>query len=270
MTPLPLFRNEEVIRINPDQETLIERYTEEAIAFIERNDRSPFFLYIPHNAPHVPLHVSPRFRGKSRGGLYGDVVEALDWSVGEIVGTIENHGLRENTLIIFTSDNGPTLKHGAQGGDAGRLRGGKGSSNEGGVRVPFIASWPGHLPAGSSVDVPVATIDMLPTLIGRCGGVVPDDRPIDGIDIWPVLTGRSEVAHDALYFFIATSEPRAVRAGEWKLNLKTGELYNLDTDPGERADVSRDHLDLVNDLTARTEAWIAQVLEEASLPHPPC
>ena len=156
--------------------------------FIERHRDKPFFLYVPHTMPHVPLFVSDRFKGKTGGGLYGDVIAEIDWSVGQILEAVKRMGLDDNTLVIFTSDNGPWLSYGNHGGSPGPFREGKGTAFEGGVRVPFVARWPGRIPAGASVtDVPAMTIDLLPTLARLAGAAAPSERVIDGRDIWPLL-----------------------------------------------------------------------------------
>src|ERR1051325_3432810 len=182
---LPLIEGEKTIELNPDQSQLTTRYTERAVAFIERNKDRPFFLYVPHAMPHVPLHVSERFRGKSAQGLYGDVIEEIDWSVGEILATLRRLGLDENTLVIFTSDNGPWLSYGNHAGSAGRLREGKGTTWEGGTREPSLMRWPAHFPATWVSDQMLMTIDLFPTIASLIGAKPPAPK-IDGIDVWPI------------------------------------------------------------------------------------
>jgi len=169
-----------------EQRQLTTWYTERAVSFIERNRQQPFFLYVPHTMPHTPLHVSEKYRGKSRRGLYGDVIEEIDWSVGRILEALSKNGLERNTLVIFTSDNGPWLQYGKHGGSAGPLREGKGTCWEGGVRVPFVAKWPGRIPRGKVCSEPAMTIDLLPTVATLVGAALPA-RKIDGLDIWPLL-----------------------------------------------------------------------------------
>ena len=182
-----------------DQTQFTQRYTREAVRFITEHKDKPFFLYLPHNMVHIPLHASSEFVGKSKLGIYGDAIQELDWSTGEILKTLKDLGLDENTLVIFTSDNGPHL---GQGGSAGPLRGAKGSTFEGGVRVPCVMRWPGKIPANRVTDEPAAIMDLLPTLVTLAGGTVPSDRVIDGKDIWPVIAGKdgAKSPHEAIYY----------------------------------------------------------------------
>ena len=249
------------------------RYTERAVAFIKANKSRPFFLYLPHSMPHVPLYASEKFRGKSRRGLYGDVLMELDWSVGQVLAALKEHDLDENTVVMFGSDNGPWLSFGEHGGSAGSLREGKNTTWEGGVRVPFIARWPGRIRPGMVQREPVMAIDVLPTLAGIAGAELPTEK-IDGKDIWPLLTTRegAKTPHEALYFYLGR-ELQAVRSGKWKLHLehdyKTlagqpgGEggkrvrmahantpqaLFDLETDPGETTDLARANPEVVERL----------------------
>lgn len=260
MTPLELYRGEQIIENPVDQTTLTERYTAEAVRFIEENQDDPFFLYIPHSFPHVPLFVSPRFDGRSDAGLYGDVVETIDWSMGTIVEKLEELGLRENTLIMFTSDNGPWFE-----GSSGIYRNRKGSSWEGGQRVPFIASWPGTIPEGIVTNEPAMNIDIFPTLVKLAGGELPSDRAIDGKDIMPLLTGDAYSPHEALFLF-NNDRIVGVRSGRWKLVLDTryraaqnsfehstyygpdGLLFDLQMDPSETYSYTREYPEVVQDL----------------------
>ena len=170
---LPLIEGEKTIALNPDQARLTTDYTDRAVKFIQKNKDRPFFLYLAHSMPHVPLFVSERFKGKSEAGLYGDVVMELDWSVGQVLQTLQQLGIDDNTLVIFTSDNGPWLSYGNHAGTAGLLREGKGTTWEGGVRVPFIARWPGRIPAGKTQPEPAMTIDLLPTIAQLTGAKLP-------------------------------------------------------------------------------------------------
>ena len=277
MTPLELYRGEQMIEDPVDQTTLTERYTREAVRFIEENNDNPFFLYIPHSFPHVPLLVSPRFDGQSDAGLYGDVVETIDWSTGEIIDTLEREGLLENTLVMFTSDNGPWFE-----GSAGIYRDRKGSSWEGGQRVPFIASWPGTIPAGTISDEPAMNIDLMPTLIELAGGHPPNDRTIDGKNMMPLLTGTGSSPHDALFLF-NNDRIVGVRSGRWKLVVETryratqnsfehssyygpdGLLFDLQTDPSETYSYTREHPEIVE----RLKGYLLEAREEldaAALP----
>jgi arylsulfatase A-like enzyme len=212
--PCPLIRDNLVIEVPADQTQFTQRYTREAIRFITEHKDKPFFLYLPHNMVHIPLHASADFVGKSKLGTYGDAIQELDWSTGEILKTLKDLGLDENTLVIFTSDNGP---HTGQGASAGPLRGEKGSTFEGGVRVPFIARWPGAIRAGGETDEPITIMDLLPTLVTLAGGTVPSDRVIDGKDIWPVIAGADGATslHKAVYYLRGRSVA-GVRMGDWK------------------------------------------------------
>lgn len=241
--PLPLYRGNRVIEEEPDQTYLTKRYTEESIRFIEQNRDRPFFLYLPHAMPHVPLFASERFRGSSERGIYGDVVQELDWSVGQILQTLERLNLDEQTLVIFTSDNGPWLIRGEHGGRAEPLRDGKASAYEGGFRVPTVMRWPGVVPAGRTCDELASTLDLLPTLALLAGVQPPSDRVIDGHDIRPLITGQAgAVSPHKEFFYWTHTGLRAVRQGPWKLHLtqqRDGrmfqpELYNLDEDVGEQ------------------------------------
>jgi len=215
---LPLLDGESVARLDPDQSQLTTWYTEHAVSFIERNRERPFFLYVAHAMPHVPLFVSDKFKGKT-GSVYGDVIAEIDWSVGKILDAVSRAGLDEHTLVVFTSDNGPWLSYGNHAGSAAPFREGKGTTFEGGVRVPFVARWPGRIPKGSVSAVPTMTIDLLPTFAALAQTPVSKDRIIDGRDAWSVLSGRRAAdPHDALYFYWGT-ELHAVRSGKWKLHL---------------------------------------------------
>ena len=265
--PLPLMRDEKVIEAPVDQDKLARLYTEEAVKFIKENKDRPFFLYLAHTAVHVPLHPGPEFKGKSSNGAYGDWVEETDWSVGQVLQTLRDLKLDRNTLVIFTSDNGPWLAQHERGGVAGPLRGGKFTTWEGGMREPSLAWWPGKIPAGTVCDTVLSETDVLPTAVKLAGGQVPTDRKIDGKDIWPVLSGLTkESPHEALYYFEGMTLG-AVRSGPWKLAVApqgTGKkekddqkefaspeaprLYNLDTDIGETTDVAAQHPDVVKSL----------------------
>ncbi len=217
--PLPLVRDAKVIEAPANQDTLTARYTKEAIRFITASKDRPFFLYLPHTAVHVPLHPGAKFKGKSANGTYGDWVEEVDWSVGRVLDTLHELNLSGRTLVLFTSDNGPWLIQGKDGGVAGPLRGGKGSTWEGGMREPTIAWWPGKITPASVCDAPMSEIDVLPTLVNLAGGSVPADRKIDGKDIWPLLAGQTkESPHETLFYFRGNAL-EAVRSGSWKLAI---------------------------------------------------
>jgi arylsulfatase A-like enzyme len=255
---VPLMRGEEVVEYPADQATLTKRYTEEAVRFIREHRSDPFFVYLPHTMPHIPLFASDDFRGKSPRGLYGDVIEEIDWSVGQILATLDELGLDEKTLVVFTSDNGPWLSFGKHGGSALPLRDGKFTVYEGGMRMPCIMRWPGRVPPGTTCSEVAATIDLLPTFAELAGGRLPADRVLDGKSIWPLMSGApgAKSPHET-YFF----RDRAVRAGDWKLHRAGGrrtqgntdekagvELYNLQTDLSEKHNVAADHPDVVERL----------------------
>jgi arylsulfatase A-like enzyme len=212
--PCPLVRNNVVIEVPADQTQFTKRYTREAIRFITENKDKPFFLYLPHNMPHIPLHASADFVGRSQRGIYGDTIQELDWSTGEILRALKGLELDKNTVVIFTSDNGPNT---ATGGNAGPLKGGKGSTLEGGVRVPFVARWPGKIPAEIESDAAITIMDLLPTLTQLAGGDVPNDRVMDGKDIWPLLTGKPDAKspHEAIYYLRGRGV-QGIRVGDWK------------------------------------------------------
>ncbi len=262
-----LRRNEEVIERPADMNTLTARYTAEALRFIAENRRRPFFLYLAHNMPHVPLGVSDAFRGRSRRGLYGDVIEELDWSTGRILDTVKELGLERDTLVIYTSDNGPWIEQqiGEDGGSADPLRGSKQMTWEGGVREPCIMTWPGVIPAGTVCTAAATTMDLFPTFARLAHATLPDDRVIDGRDITALLEkpAAAKSPHEVLYYYCFT-HLQAVRSGRWKLVLprpahppwlmflsrlteevKSLELYDLDADMEERNNVAAKHPDVV-------------------------
>jgi arylsulfatase A-like enzyme len=278
---LPLIEGDRVInpRVTPeDQAQLTTWYTQCAVRFIERNKDRPFLLYVAHSMPHVPLYVSDKFRGRSRQGIYGDVIMEIDWSVGQILAALARHGLDERTLVIFTSDNGPWLSYGDHAGSAGPLREGKGTTWDGGQREPCIMRWPGKIPAGSVCREPCMSIDIFPTVARLVGAALPQ-HPIDGRDIWPLLSGQAGARspHEALYFYWG-QHLQAVRSGRWKLHFPheyrtlagrpggTGgkpapystartelALFDLEADVGEQRNVADEHPDVVRRLTALAE-----------------
>lgn len=269
---VPLMRDLEIIERPANQHTITQRYTEEAVQFIRDHRDAPFFLYVAHSMPHVPLFRSAAFAGRSPRGFYGDVIEEIDWSVGEIVRALRDEGLDRNTLVIFTSDNGPWLSYDEQAGSAGLLRAGKGTTWEGGMRVPFIAWWPDRIRPATIADLGT-TMDLLPTAIGLAGGEPPDDRVLDGVDIAPVLLGQAASTRDTVYYW-RQRELYAVRQGPWKAHLitqgaygqfgpkvvhDTPELYNLDHDPSERYDRADRHPDVLARLRAAADAHLATI-----------
>lgn len=285
--PLPLIENEQVIDTLEDQSMLTTWYTERAVSFIEKNKDQPFFLYVPHSMPHVPLFVSDKFKGKSERGLYGDVISEIDWSVGQILQALKDNGVDENTLVIFSSDNGPWLSYGTHSGEALPLREGKGTALEGGVRVPFIARWPGKIPQGLVTDQPAMTIDLLPTIAGLAGGTLPEHK-IDGADMWPLLAGdtATQPHHEAYYLYYKQNELHGILSGDgrWKLylpheyrslngrvgtddglpieyeqNQMGSELYDLQNDISETNDVAVNHPEIVSALMEHAEKARAEL-----------
>ena len=261
--PLPLVEgNETIEEINSyaGQDKLSTLYTEKAVDFIKRNKDNPFFLYVPHTMPHVPLGVSAKFRGKSEQGMYGDVMMELDWSMGEIMKTLEAEGLEENTLVIFTTDNGPWLRFGNHAGSSGGLREGKTTSWEGGQRVPFIVKWPGVTPEGSICNKLSCTIDLLPTLAEITGADLPDKK-IDGISLTELWKGNMEAEpRKDLWYYYGKNNLNAVRKGNWKLvfphNFQTYDaIPGNDGHAGPRYPRRVDSLELYNLMRDPAEAY---------------
>lgn len=278
---LPLIEKEKIVnpKVTPEDQThLTTWYTEHAVKFIEQNKDKPFFVYVPHSMPHVPLFVSEKFKGKSKRGLYGDVIMEIDWSVGQILNTLKKLNLDDNTLVIFTSDNGPWLSYGTRGGSALPLREGKGTAWDGGQREPTVMRWPGKIPAGLVCNEVAATIDVLPTVAKLIGAELPKHK-IDGKDISPLMFGTAgaKSPHEAYYYYWG-AHLHAIRSGKWKLHFphpyrtlkgrkggaggkpvryeqgKTGlELYNMEEDISESKDVAAQHSDVVARLKALAE-----------------
>jgi len=291
-----LYRDEELIEKSTDMATLTQRYTDEAIAFIEMNQNQPFFVYLPHTMPHTKLDASAEFKGRSSRGLYGDVIEELDFNVGRILDALDELKLAENTYVIYTSDNGPWLiknrnhedghRPGDHGGSAGPLRSGKVSTFEGGVRVPMILWGPGRVPAGTTCNSIASTMDILPTLATLAGAEVPSDRVIDGEEITHLFYGRFDEANpDKVYFYYLHVHLQAVRQGRWKLHLPRAKeavaaspfsqnphvaptdregfdelfLVDLDSDLGETTNVAAKHPEVVKRLLALVAAMRADL-----------
>lgn len=280
--PLPMINGDhpvDTIRTQADQDQLTQRLTERALAFINKHKKAPFFLYFPHSMPHVPIGASARFRGKTGEGLYADVMQEIDWSVGEVLNALKKNGLDKNTLVVFTSDNGPWLSFGNHGGTTGGLREGKGTTYEGGHRVPCLVRWPGVVPAGRVCNKLLTTLDILPTVAKLCGARLPR-RYIDGIDAVALLKGDDgQTPRTEFYYYYRANNLEAVRRGNIKLvfahpsrrnegfvrgkdgsNGKITEvyptqtgLYDLRHDPGERYDLSTEYPDLKADLEALAE-----------------
>lgn len=279
---LPLIQNNERIEditTLEQQGMLTSRYTEKAVDFIKRNKNNPFFLYLPHSMPHVPINASPRFRGKSQQGLYGDVIMEIDWSIGEVLKALKANGLDKNTLVIVTSDNGPWLNYGNHAGSSGGYREGKGTSYEGGQRVPCVMRWKGTMPEGLVCNKLSSTIDLLPTIAKFCQAKLPSNK-IDGLDISELLKGNlSAEPRKSFYYYYRKNSLEAVRKGNWKLvlahNGRTYEgfqpgndgypgqvnenspvpmaLYDLRRDPGERYDVQKTYPKIVEELLQLAE-----------------
>ena len=274
--PLPLIEGEQVVATNPDQSQFTTQFTERTINFIRRNRDNPFFVYLAHPMPHVPLFVSEKFAGRSEQGLYGDVMMEIDWGVGQILSALDEMGLSENTLVIFTSDNGPWLNYGDHAGSAGGLREGKGTTFEGGQRVPCLMRWKGTLPGGMVCSNLTSAIDILPTLAEIAGAPLPEKK-IDGVSLLPLMKGE-EGAHprETFLYYYRRNSLEAVRHGDWKLvfphpgrtyvgfqpgsggmpgrameNFEhPGGLYNLRRDPGEQYNLLEFHPEIVEKLTA--------------------
>lgn len=269
----PLIRGTDVVEEAPDQHFLTPRYTAEAVDFITAHRDRPFFLYMAHSFPHVPLFASPDFVGRSRAGRYGDVVEEIDWSVGRILDTLRDLGLDGRTLVVFSSDNGPWTIFDQHGGSAGMLRGGKGSTWEGGMRVPGIAWWPGTIPASTIQHEMATTLDVVPTCVALAGGTIPAGTELDGVDIRDLLLDAGPVERPPFVYYRGT-RPFAIRSGRWKMHRLTqagyGQaqpephdpplLFDLGVDPAERFDVAADHPDVVRDLSAALAAHEAAVV----------
>ncbi len=275
---LPLMEGETVVEMDPNADLLTKRFTERAVKFIEKNKDNPFFLYLPHPIPHAPLHVSPAFMDgvsaktmaklnkedgnidyKARDELYYQAIAEIDWSVGKILDTLKANGLDENTLVLFTSDNGPPRN--TIHASPGILRGTKGTTLEGGMREPTVIRWPGKIPAGKANDEIMTTMDLLPTFAGLAGAEVPSDRVIDGKDIWSTLTGQGETPH-ASFFYHNGNHLKAVRSGKWKLHVthkkevwKAVALYDLNADIGEKKNILASHPKVATRLMTEVKAF---------------
>lgn len=257
---VPLLRNGEIVEKPAVQTTLTRRYTEEAVKFIREKKEKPFFLYFAHTFPHVPMFASPKFKGKSRAGIYGDAVEEIDWSVGEVLDALRAEGLAENTLVFFTSDNGPWLTQGAQGGSAGLLRDGKGSTWEGGMRVPAIAWWPGRIKPGVTREV-ANTMDLFTTALTLGGAPLPKETPIDGADLSPLFLEGTALT-ERPFFYYRGNQLAACRVGEWKAHFftqtgygpekrvihETPALFHLGQDPSEKRNIAAAHPEVIEKI----------------------
>lgn len=298
--PLPLIEGTKVVAFEPDQSQLTTWYTERAVKFIETNRSRPFLLYVPHSMPHVPIYVSKKFAGKTGRGLYYDVIAEIDWSVGQIVETLERNGLTNNTLVIFSSDNGPWKLYGNHGGSSGPLRESKGSVYEGGIRIPCIARWPGKIPSNVVVKQPAIMMDWFPTIAHLTGAKLPD-HPIDGRNIWPLLSqpDTASAPHESLFFYFRNNELQGMRSGKWKMlfphevvsveGTELGadglpgknsrrkidvELYDLDNDIGEQKNLAALQPDVVASLMKQVDGMreelgdsLQQKAGKANRPH---
>lgn len=283
MKPTVLIRGEEVIEDPADQTTLTARYTDEATKFIKENAQKPFFLYFPHTFPHTPLFASDKFLGTSTRGLYGDVVEELDASVGAVLQTLRDEKIAENTFVFFTSDNGPWMVQNQAGGSAGLLRDGKGTTWEGGMREPGIAWWPGKIPAGKVTQELGTTMDLFNTSILLAGGEPPKDRTLDGLDLRGVLLREEKSPRDVVHYYHGSGLV-AIRKGAWKLAWSTQNtffgkpeprdpplLFHLEHDPSERFNVAEKHSEVVAELKALAEEHqrgVEPVPTQLALPPP--
>ncbi|MSU64984.1 MAG: arylsulfatase [Opitutus sp.] len=281
--PLPLIEGEKTLQIITtlvEQGTLTARYTERAVSFIDRHKAEPFFFYLAYTMPHVPISASPRFQGKTGQGLYADVIAEIDWSVGEVLAALQRNGLDERTLVIFTSDNGPWLIYGNHAGSAGPMREGKQTAWEGGLRVPCLMRWPGRIPAGTTSNDMLMTIDLLPTIAKLTNAKAPA-LPIDGLDVWPIIAGQpgAKNPHEAYAFYYAGDQLQAVATGDgrWKqifphgynsprqpgmdgvrgtnvpMQVERAALYDLTADIAETRDVAAEHPDIVRRLDTFAE-----------------
>lgn len=286
---LPTMEGFETVGHNTDQSRFTGDFTRRAVEFIESANGEPFFCYVPHPMPHVPLFASEDFVGRSEQGFYGDVIEELDASVGAILDALERTGVAENTFVLFTSDNGPWLSYGNHAGSTGPLREGKGTTWEGGVRVPCVARFPGRIPEGVVCTEPAMTIDVFPTVARLIGADLPEPE-IDGLDIWPLFTGVDGAAspQEAYFFYYHRNHLEALRSGRWKLHFPHGyrtmrgresgadglpgkydysartglELYDLEADVGESRDVAAEHPDVVRRLSLLADRMRAELGDE--------
>ena len=272
MDPLPLLHNTQILEPEADRDLLTQQYTKQAVEFIQKSKDGPFFLYMAHSFPHIPLHASKKFRGKSPLGLYGDVVQEIDWSVGEVVRTLKQNGIEEKTLVFFTSDHGPWFQ-----GSTGNLRGRKAMTYEGGVRIPMIASMPGTLPRDRTTNALASHMDMLPTLAGLCGGTLPQE-PLDGSDIWTLLSCEQQAVERKALLSFSGWNIQCARWKQWKLHiarentppwvpkpeqgrvnyfLRNPELYNVLEDPKESYDTASEYPEIVATIQKNIEEQLA-------------
>ncbi len=273
---VPLIENTTEIERPAEQLTITKRYTEKAVAYIEQHKEEPFFLYLAHNQPHIPLFADEAFLNKSKKGLYGDVIQEIDWSVGQIIQALKDNALEDNTLVVFTSDNGPWLVFQTHGGSAGPLRSGKGTNFEGGQRVPTIFWGPGIVKQGL-VNELGTTMDLLPTIAALTGAEVPRDRKMDGYDLSPILKDPAQISPRDTFYYWNQARMHAIRIGPWKLHvhqrapvfywnqvpLEKPELYHIETDISEKYDLAEQYPEKVAELLAAIAAHEEEVAEDA-------
>ena len=272
MLPTLLYRDNEIVdRLEGDKvRNITERLVDDAIEFIRANKGQPFFIYFSHTLPHPPINLAFEKRTPGRS-IYGDAIEYMDHETGRLVQALDELDLRKNTLIVFSSDNGPMSVGGNTGGLRGRIR----DSYEGGVRVPFVASWPGEIPAGRVVETPAIAYDAFPTLLGLAGGNLPGDRVYDGQDIWPLLSGEGKIAREKPFIWVYLDNVTAIRDGKWKYHvahheqpLESPELYDIDSDPSESRPVNAEHPDVVSRLQKQIEEFAKEIPYVWTLKYP--
>ena len=266
--PLPLLRDEEVIQAQPDQRGITERYVEESVRFIRENKEKPFFLYFAHMHVHLPHYPPARFVAESENGVYGAAVAAIDWAADVLFDELQSLGLDDNTLVIFTSDNGSRARD--EGGSNAPLRSTKGTTWEGGQRVPCIMRWPGVIPAGTECNELALSMDLHPTIAAITGATLPSDRTIDGKDIRPLMQAEkdAESPHES-FFYYKRNSIEAVRSGQWKLHIRKDDeeiqqLYNLESDIGETENLYEQHLEIVADLQTKIDACRRELGDDAT------
>ena len=269
---VPLMRNEEIVERPADQTTITKRYTEETVRFIREHKDGPFFVYLAHNLPHIPLFRAPAFEGVSKRGLYGDVIEEIDWSVGQVLDTLRAEGIAENTLVLFTSDNGPWLPYDEQGGSAGLLRGGKGSTWEGGMREPTLFWWPGTIQPGVVTEMG-STLDLFATACALAGAEVPTDRVMDSLDLRPALFGTGPSPRDRMFYYRG-EQVFAVRVGPYKAHYTTRAgyrqpepeehdpplLFHLEHDPSEKYNIAEEHPEVLQQIQVALDEHNAKLV----------
>lgn len=271
---LPLMRDDQVIAWEPEQPHLSRDCTDAALAFLDRVHGGPFFLYVPFSMPHIPIYASEEATGRSRRGLYGDVIQEIDTSVGRVLDRLDHHGVAANTLVLFTSDNGPWLPFRERGGSAGPLRGGKGTNWEGGQRVPCVVRWPARFPAGAVREEVMSTLDLVPTVAALAGAALPEDRVIDGRDVGAVLAGdpgaAAALAERPFVYYTSRGRLAGVRRGRWKLMLydlqekqEVTRLFDVEVDVSEQWDLAEEEAELVEELRALATRLDAEISEQA-------